>query len=98
MIIEVTEKHIKKGIRKNRQKCPIALAFKDKFGEDCDAQITPIRFGSFINNVHKCGIVSEELTQYILTFDRGKEIKPTAIKIVKNPDRTLVLKKIGKEK
>lgn len=42
MKIKVTEEHINNGKRKSRGCCPIALALKDQFGDDCDPRVNDL--------------------------------------------------------
>ena len=104
MIIKVSKKHIENGKRGDAENCPIALAFKDKLGKSWQANITRRTFDAQKRNhpggtggAFFCGMIDEEITEYIKAFDGGEEAEPITIEIVEKPNNKLVLSKVDEE-
>ena len=73
--IEVTWKHIDNGVPASCTRCPIALAARDKFGED------HIYVGAKrISFNHRELLMNRESQQFILDFDGGQAIEPFTVK------------------
>ena len=83
MIIEVTEKHIEDGIRKNCEHCPVALAVREATGSRSalvsvypyDEEHTEIELhipGDKIRRIRAPKIVDS----FASSFDKGIEVHP----------------------
>jgi len=75
MIIEVLQKHIKKGEKGRIRSCPIALACKDQLGEDFFDGLGTGVSNSYITTKTGFYELPIEAALFILRFDRGTKDK-----------------------
>ena len=73
MIIEVKQKHIQKGKRKNNEKCPIALALRNRTSDSIEVHDSYVLIDEVRYELPK------KATKFIRRFDKGvkrKKLKP----------------------
>jgi hypothetical protein len=80
MLVKVTENHIKKGVRKKADRCPIALALKDKGFWDVSVN------GLLVSAVTPSGKIVKKVTSlpmdnFIHNFDSGNPVKPISFRM-----------------
>ena len=82
MLINVTEQHIKAGIRSSYVDCPISLAIKGHL-PNC-AVSTDYTVIQILKNGHITKYrVPPEVYSFILDFDDNLEVKPFSFKLTK---------------
>ena len=81
--LPVTEEHIRNGIPKRSDSCPIALAIKGYFGaEDADVD-------GLMASVHedeamdtgRSGYYRHDHGEWVRDFDDGKDVQPTVVQL-----------------
>ena len=78
--IKVTEKHIAKGIRVHGDKCPVALAIKEKLKIE---RLCVYSYGANING--NAVRFPRAAALFVNRFDSGKSVKPFSFKLKLNP-------------
>jgi hypothetical protein len=88
MLIEVKQKHIRKGVRGNMCNCPIALAVEEVTGTRaevaCSIAVWPAN-GEGENSVYR---VTRSCDRFMEKFDNGKKVKPFKFRLLKKVEST----------
>lgn len=90
-IIPVTEEHIEKGEKEDPASCPIALAIRDKLGEESYPEVLSHEFIIFLDGSRHDGTIDEEIANKIKEYDTNEEMKPMNI-IIEIEDDFMTIK------
>ena len=88
MLIQVTEEHVRRGIRTHPRHCPIALAVAEYFTETAAVLRRSIETGYFGNPNRFVTVNEESLAKAITEYDFTGEMTPGFIDIDDEPDST----------
>lgn len=75
MMLDVTQKHIDRGIRQNCGRCPIAEALKDA------GFISPLASGLRVGGPGNWGRCTNVVARFMVAFDIGRPVKPHRFRI-----------------
>ncbi len=76
MILNITQKHIDSGIRKDCTNCPVAVLLKEMGHKYVGVSYGWLQFGKF-----KANIAHTELSEFIMSYDKGENVKPLETEI-----------------
>ncbi len=74
-LIPVTADHIKNGVRKDPNKCALALAYFDATGKQYEFGTPGLEFK--VGDIH----LPDETFKFMQDFDEGKKVKPCILEI-----------------
>jgi len=78
--VNVTEKHIKNGIRFNARNCPLALAIRD-------CGFNQVGIGAFTFYIDgESGNLPEDMIKFRQNYDNKNEVFPTTFKLILRKD------------
>lgn len=81
MKIQVTEEHIKNGIKHSCRRCPVAQAIKLHIKENFNVHVIGVAVKLYlVNNVERYTL-PDEIIEWIKQFDAGLSVKPVSFEL-----------------
>lgn len=80
VVVSVTKDHIKKGVKSEKDCCPMALAMKDAGCKDVIVDRTAMFFRE-TNGDENAIVLPDDVKRFVDDFDRGMKVKPITFKL-----------------